>query len=47
MEGVLLAAGSVAMLVGIGVLVEAARCRHGSPGRKPVLARGEERAAAL
>jgi hypothetical protein len=34
MEGVLLGAASVAILVGLGALVEAARPRRRGPGRK-------------
>jgi hypothetical protein len=35
MEGVLLSAGMVAVLVGLGALVEAVRPRRVGPGRKP------------
>ena len=34
MEGVLLGAGAVAVLVGLGALVEAVRPRRGRPGRQ-------------
>jgi hypothetical protein len=37
MEGVLLVAGSVAVLVGLGALVEAARHGRGRRGRKSVM----------
>jgi hypothetical protein len=37
MEGVLLCAGAVAVLVGLGALVEAPRPRRGKIGRKPPL----------
>jgi hypothetical protein len=36
MEGLLLSAGVVAVLVGLGALVEAARPRHGTKGRKAI-----------
>ena len=36
MEGVLLSAGVVAVLVGLGALVEAARPWRGEPGRKAI-----------
>ena len=36
MEGIVLGVGVVAVLVGLGALVEAARPRRGGPGRKLV-----------
>jgi hypothetical protein len=40
MEGLLLCAGVVALLMGLGALVEAARPRHGGRGRCPVTRTG-------